>query len=177
MPERSARLTARLSGGDRRSIGGADDVARDIEHGLVDVVEVVKLMTGSDDPIIAMRAADAVEKATRGRPELLEPVRGQLLDLLEVARQQELRWHLAQIAPRLELSAGEADRVVAILEDYLHDTSSIVKTEALQALVDLARASNRGVDRVLRLLDLAATSGTPAMQARARKLRSTLLHR
>lgn len=83
---------------------------------------------------------------------------------------------MAQIAPWLELSEGETDRVVAILEDYLHDPSSIVKTETLQALADLAEADTRKVARVLRLLDVAATSGTPAMQARACKLRSTLSH-
>ena len=174
MVDPSADLAARLSGGDRRSIGHADDVARDIERGLVDAAQAVMLIIDGDDAVVAMRAVDAIEKATRTRHELLVPVREQLLHLLETAELRELRWHMAQIVPRLELSRAETERVVAILEDYLQDSSSIVKTESLQALADLATTDNRWVDRVLRLLDVAAKNGTPAMQARARKLRATL---
>ena len=51
-----------------------------------------------------MRAADAAEKITVTRPELLKPHKLELLGLLDEAEQIELRWHLALMAPRLALT-------------------------------------------------------------------------
>jgi len=164
-------LLARFSGGDRRSTGEADAVAEDVEHGTVSAAHLVAAMASSADAVVRMRAADALEKATRAHPELLAPVREELLGLLETATQQELRWHLAQMTPRLSLTKAQKERAVASLKGYLDDPSSIVKTEALDALVALATADGRLAREVLPLLEEAIDSGTPAMRARARRLR------
>ena len=67
-------LLKRLSGGDRRSIGNSLDVAADV---LANPKLFPDLFSGmfSDDPIIRMRAADAVEKVTVHNPILLKPLR------------------------------------------------------------------------------------------------------
>ena len=93
----------------------------------------------SDDPIVRMRAADAVEKVSRRYPDVLHPFKVELLGLLSEATQQELRWHLAQMIPRLELSERERHRAAEAFRNYLNDRSSIVKTFAIQGLADLAR--------------------------------------
>ena len=66
-----------------------------------------ELMAGlwSTDPLIRMRAADAAEKVTRNRGELLQPYKEELLGLMVETEQQELRWHLAAMVPRLQLTA------------------------------------------------------------------------
>ncbi|MCW5699876.1 MAG: hypothetical protein KIT00_08550 [Rhodospirillales bacterium] len=145
-------------------------MADDVETGVIEVELIVQLIADRDDPIVRMRAADALEKATRARPGLLIYVRQQLVDLLNTATQQEVRWHLAQIMPRLELSSAETEHVVVCLERYLDDRSSIVKTSALQALADFAARDVAQGCHVRGILKAALSKGTPAMQARARKL-------
>ena len=157
-----------LKGGDRRSIGKSDEVAMMVSE---NPQLFPQLIVGlwSKDALIRMRAADAAEKVTHNNPELLAPYRKELLSLLGEAREQELRWHLAVIVPRLALNFNERQRAMSLLNGYLQDSSSIVKTFALQGLADLARddASRSSVTRILRE---ASRRGTPAMKARSRKL-------
>jgi hypothetical protein len=93
-----------------------------------------------------------------------------LLGLLAEAEQIELRWHLALMVPRLELSARERESAAATLQRYLEDRSSIVKTCAMQGLADLARQDASLQDTVKRILEESLRRGTAAMKARARKL-------
>ncbi len=96
--------------------------------------------------------------------------RATLLRLAETTTQQELRWHLCQILPRLRLTAAQRARAAALALRWQADPSRIVRTFALQALADLASQ-----DATLRPIALAALrgaeiTGTPAMRARARKI-------
>lgn len=122
------------------------------------------------DAVIAMRAADALEKLTRRQSEVLQRFKKELLGLAEETRQQELRWHLAAMLPRLQLSPKERERVVAVLTGYLNDKSSIVKTFALQGLFDLSVLHSELRPRIEQLLTVAVSTGTAAMRARSRKL-------
>ena len=112
----------------------------------------------------------ALQKISANRPELLQRHKTELLGLLAETTQIELRWHLAQMTPRLQLTSPERHHAVVALERYLRDRSSIVRTFALQALFDLSQndAALRG--DVKQLLEAALRSGTPAMKTRARNL-------
>jgi len=165
----SKDILSLLRGGDRRTIGHSDQVAAIVSRkpGLFP-----KLIAGlwSSDPIVRMRAADAAEKVTRKSRELLRPCKKELLGLLIETKEQELRWHLAVMIPRLILNANERQIAAAALKGFLADRSAIVKTFALQGLTDLAvddADTRRGVIEVLRK---ATRKGTPAMRARSRKL-------
>jgi hypothetical protein len=127
----------------------------------------------SSDALVRMRAADAAEKVTRGDHELLKPYKKDLLGLMAETREQELRWHLAAMVPRLPLSEKERQLAVSLLRGYLDDRSSIVKTSALQGLADLTDDDPRLRPKVIEVLREASRNGTPAMKARSRKL---LLH-
>jgi hypothetical protein len=168
-------LLTLLRGADRRSIGRADEV----------VVAVLKqpalfpeLIAGlwDVDPVVRMRAADAVEKVSRKQPELLHPFKAELLGLLAEASQRELRWHLAQMVPRLAFTRKERLRAASLLKDYLKDRSSIVKTFAMQALSDLANTDWALFPETIEVLEQATRAGTPAMRARARKLLAQIAH-
>src|SRR5450755_3634784 len=124
----------------------------------------------SPDPLVRMRAADAVEKITRKNREFLQPYKKELLGLMREAEQQEMRWHLAVMVPRLVLTAKERQLAITSLESYLEDRSSIVKTFALQGLADLAQDDASIQPRVMEILRAATRNGTPAMKARSRKL-------
>jgi len=120
-----------------------------------------------------MRAADATEKVTRKNRELLLPYKKELLGLMAGTTEQELRWHLAVMVPRLLLNTKERYLATSLLTSYLEDRSSIVKTFALQGLADLAQDDPSIRPRVTEILREATRNGTPAMKARSRKL---LLH-
>jgi hypothetical protein len=135
-----------------------------------------------EEPAVAMRAADALEKLTRRRPTVPDPVletllavlqrswKEPLIGLLAEAAENKLRWCLAATVPRLALTVSECRRVAGILESYLEDRSSIVKTCALQGLTDLARQDVSLWPEVIDLLRIHSRSGTPAMRARGRML-------
>lgn len=202
---RSHKILGLLEGGDRRSVGRADQVAALVSR---NPKLFPRLFAGlwSDDPLVRMRATDAAEKVTRTAPQLLQPYKAELLGLLaesalgepefvesdqqpvqkRVRRsskqvvqqpiQQEVRWHLAVMVPRLKLIPAEAQRVASQLTVYLEDRSSIVKTFALQGLWDLAQQHVSVRPLVVELLQVSMRSGTPAMRARSRKLLAHLAH-
>ena len=66
-----------------------------------------------------MRAADATEKVTRKHRALLQPYKKELLGLMTEAQEQELRWHLAVMVPRLPLNAKERQVAISSLNRYL----------------------------------------------------------
>jgi hypothetical protein len=84
--------------------------------------------------------------------------------------QQELRWHLAAMVPRLLLNTKQRNLVTSLLVGYLEDRSSIVKTFALQGLADLAQDDPSIRPGLIEILRQATRTGTPAMKARSRKL-------
>jgi len=158
-----------LKGGDRRSIGLSDQVAAMVSGNLQLFPELI-VGLWSKDALIRMRSADAAEKVSRRNPELLGPYRKELLDLLARTKEQELRWHLAVMVPRLALNSNERQRALLLLNSYMQDNSSIVKTFALQGLADLARDDTSIRSTVIEILRDSRRSGTPAMKARSRKL-------
>jgi len=163
------KLVDKLRGGDRRSIGRADEVAQEISANPKLFAQVLVAVLGAD-PLIRMRAADAIQKASAINPKLLQPHKRIILRKIAVIPQQEVRWHVAQIIPQLKLTPKERDHAVAILFDYLEDKSSIVKTFAMQALADLAQTDYDLRERVVPILEFLTANGTAAMRARGRKL-------
>src|SRR5690349_3152849 len=162
-----------LTGGDRRSIGRVADVLRILRRQPHRVGELVATLR-DQDPLVRMRAADALEKVSAAHPQLLRPHQRVLLRLARDATQQELRWHLAQLVPRLRLTAHQRLRAAGFFESYLRDRSAIVRTCAMQALADLASVDRRLRARVVRRLRRLTRTGTPAMQARGRRLLQAL---
>ena len=169
----SKNILSRLVGGDRRSIGRADEVAAIVAS---NPRLFPQLMAGlwSQDALVRMRAADAAEKVTREKQELLQPYKKELLGLMADAEEQELRWHLAAMVPRLWMNDKERQLANSLLKRYLQDRSSIVRTFALQGLADLAESDPKIRPNVIEILREAARAGTPAMRARSRKLLARL---
>lgn len=162
-------LLHKLEGGDRRSIGLSNEVVSavlnkpDLFHVLIEGLSV-------DDPVIKMRAADAMEKITLQRPQYLLPYKKNLIELAEISEQKEVRWHMAQILPRLNLSHKENVKVVDILLTYLSGNSSIVNTFVMQAFCDIAKTDEALMSSLLVHITELTEIGTPAMKARGRKL-------
>jgi hypothetical protein len=159
----------KLAGGDRRSIGRVSEVVAEVLND-PSLFEVIFNGMLSDDPIIRMRSADAVEKITQEHPEYLRPYKEKLIQQVARINQQEVRWHVAQMFPRLELSEEERAVIVKILLGYLNDESKIVKTFSMQALTDFAERDAGLRPQVIRLLEELTRTGSPAMRSRGQKL-------
>lgn len=127
-----------------------------------------------NDPVVRMRAADAMEKVTRKRPELALPYAKKLLSIASSEEQIEVRWHMALMLPRLRLSPSERAAAADVLHVYLKDSSSIVKTFAMQGLADFALQDSKLMERVKPMIEELTEIGTPAMRARGRKLLTAL---
>ncbi|MGA8085796.1 MAG: hypothetical protein WCA10_00725 [Terracidiphilus sp.] len=123
-----------------------------------------------ETPGVANRAADALERASCRRPEILASWKDALLDRMLDASENKLRWNLALMIFRTPLSKAETERAAAILRSWLDDQSSIVKTSAMHGLAGLTRWDPSLLPEVMDMLRLLSRSGTPAMRARGRIL-------
>ncbi|MEB2362761.1 MAG: hypothetical protein HUU41_03175 [Bryobacteraceae bacterium] len=162
-------LLKSLMGRDRRSIGESRRVASLVPE-QPELIAVLVQGIESTHPVLRARAADAMEKVTAVRPELLVAYKKELLRRFSRVEQQEVRWHVAPMLARLPLSQAEETAVLNILLSYTDDRSSIVKTMAMQALADIALRSLRCLPEVQRHIEKLTATGTPAMKARGRKL-------
>jgi HEAT repeat protein len=162
-------ILQKLKGGDRRSIGKSGEAVTNVSRNPVLFADLFEGLF-DDNPLVRMRAADAVEKITRERPELLQPWKRPLLETVSTVQEKEVRWHVAQMLPRLRLSSGEHEAAVQVLMGYLADGSSIVRTFSMQALADLAMRDELLLAKVVPLIERLTQTGTPAMRSRGRKL-------
>ncbi len=135
-----------------------------------------ELMVGMQhpDPVIRMRAADAAEKVSARHPDYLSPYKHELLYQIAQSTQQEERWHVAQMLPRLALTVDEQAAAVTLLHTYLNDPSAIVQTFALDALATFAQRDPTLRPEVTRLLHQAQAAERAAVRARAKKLLAAL---
>jgi hypothetical protein len=158
-----------LRGGDRRMVRGVAEVVEQVraQPALFD-----QLIAGmqNDDPLTRMRSADAAEKLTVDHPEWLQPHKRVLLTAISQSQQQEVRWHVAQMLPRLRLSKQERDQALRVLMEYLQDNSRIVQVSALQAMADLCQQDVAFKAQVVDIIRTQLMQDSPAVRARCRKL-------
>lgn len=160
-----------LAGGDLRSNGKADDIVLLILE-KTELFEDLFQGLYSADPIIRMRAADAVEKITQTRADLLDSYKDKLLALADTTEQKEMRWHFAQIMPRLNLTEFERERVFSIIEGYLTSQSAIVQACSLECLYDIGKKDMVLRGKAIEHLQHGLTSSYKAVQARSQKVLS-----
>jgi hypothetical protein len=163
------KILSRLQGGDRRSIGNVGEVVAAVRK-KPDLFKDLVAGLFQKDPVVRMRAADAMEKISLEKPESLQPFKTELIRLAQQTQQQELRWHMAQMIPRLKLKPKDETTVTDIFFDYLNDNSKIVVTFAMQALTDLALKKGAASARVIRAIEELTRTGSPAIQSRGKKL-------
>jgi len=101
---------------------------------------------------------------------MLQPFKQQLLQELPLVEQCEVRWHVAQMLPRLVMNEAELSTAVDALYSFLDAKSKIVQVNAMQALADIAVAHPAMKEELGQLFQARATLGSPAVRARARKL-------
>ena len=155
--------------GHRLDAGNACEVAALLLKNPRKTGQVVECLW-DDEAGVANRAADALERASCRRPEILGRWKEALLDRMLDATENKLRWNLALMIFRAPLTIAEAERAAAVLRSWLDDRSSIVKTSAMHGLAGLTRWDPSLLPEVMDMLRVLSRSGTPAMRARGRIL-------
>ena len=160
-----------MTGGDLRSIGKVNELIRKINNE-ADFNLLIEALQ-SKERVIAMRAADAIEKITLHRGEFLQPHKKKLLDLLHTATEKEIRWHLAQIIPRLALTDPEIKVVSKKFSEWALDKkeSRIVRVNSIQGLFELTRSFPQMGSKMEALLQELETENIPSLKARIKRLR------
>lgn len=169
----SSKILEILRGGDRRSIGRVPEVVTAVlaNPGLLhDVFAGIM----SEDPVTSMRCADATEKLSAKRPDLLQPFKRALLTTVAALDRQEVQWHVAQMIPRVKLNSRERATALTILDGYLASKSSIVKAASMQAMAELSEQDVSVRPRIMARLTELTETGTPAMKSRGRRLLTKL---
>jgi len=162
-------LLSKLTGGDRRSIGRANEIAAEVvENPSLFPILVEGMRDGK--PLVRMRAADAAEKVSARLPELLQPHKRTLLALAASTAEQEVRWHLALMLPRLRLGKAGRARAVEILRRYLSDKSRIVVVSAMEGLAAFAEQRPALRPDVIAIVRRLMRNGGPAVRSRGKKL-------
>jgi hypothetical protein len=141
-----------------------------------------------EDAGVSQRAADVLERVTarvkskagvggagaasikRILAREKDTILGLLMETRPETHPKKLRWNLALMLGRLPLTVADCRRAAPVLHSWLDDTSSIVKTAALQCLADMTRVDPDSTPAVVDLLRIHSRSGTAAMRARCRIL-------
>jgi hypothetical protein len=159
-----------LTGGDPRSLHNVDRVVAALlaERGLLP--ELIGCVS-SDDPIVRMRAADALEKVSRARPHAVEPHLDRLFAEMGGSDQPSVQWHLAQILSEVRLTASQRSRAVELVWRYLdHSDDWIVLNCSLVTMAGFARHDPALVPELIERLRSFETSRYRSLASRSRKL-------
>ncbi|PCI62454.1 MAG: hypothetical protein COB37_07015 [Kordiimonadales bacterium] len=159
-----------LSEGKRGSVARSNEVARYILQYPDEVRQLVNALA-AENPAVVSHVSHACVSIFAQEPAVLRPFGAELLEALKESSQWELLHQLPKILPHLDLDAvqltGLSDRLWHLLKN---DRSSIVRTCALQALVDMAETDEKFEPRACAAMAFAFEQGSKALQARARNL-------
>ena len=125
---------------------------------------------GNKDKLVAERAARTLKKISEANAGALYAWRKALLAEAFRASDVRLQWNLSIVLGRLPLKGRDKAVVVDLMFERLSDKSGLNRTLAMQALMDLSEKDAALRARVVPIVREALEGGTPAMQARARKL-------
>lgn len=160
---------SRLAGGKRQSIGESNAVAqevRDEPHRAAELWEAVWF----PDPLVQMRAVDALEKVSAAHPDVLLGHEAEVLEDMPASELPEVRWHVGLLIPRLELDGRRLRFAAEVLDRLMGDPSRLVQVNALDGIIRLADQHPKVGDLADAAMTRAAQSPHASLRARARRL-------
>ena len=129
---RMESFSSLLQGGDRRSIGRADEAVESVRRAPRRFDELWACLAHGD-PVVRMRAVDALEKITRFDAAPLACHKQALLANTFDDGTPEVRWHLIAMLRRVPLDAAEVAGTLKRLDRLLHVVSLSGKRVRVQA--------------------------------------------
>ncbi len=160
-----------LQGGDLRSIAGANQILSIIKN-QENFDELFQYLF-SENRLIVMRAADAIEKITINNSVFLDNHKDELIKFLEDAQDKEFKWHLALLVSRINLNRDEIGHVWTQLTKWAKDKSEskIVRVNSLQTLHDLTKKFTDFEKDLKITIQEIKSENIPSINARIRKLK------
>ena len=157
-----------------RSIGRSNKIASSIDN-QESFDELFQQLFHPDRKVV-MRSADAVEKITLKNPAFLKQHKASILKLVETARHIELKWHLALIASRLELTKREFRKVWQILTDWANNKkeSKIVRVNSMQGLFNLLQTNQELKQDFNLTLNRIEKENIPSINERIKKIKKAM---
>jgi predicted thioredoxin/glutaredoxin len=170
MNNKSEEIKKLLIGGDLRSIGDSSKIIKLINN--QNDFDLLFGFINSDDRLIVMRAADVIEKITRNKKKYLDKHKNNIIRLLEKATNKELKWHLAQIVSRLNLTSKDSYKVFSILKKWILDKneSRIVRVDALQSISEISKIDPTIKQELNQIICQIKTENIPSLNARIKKI-------
>jgi HEAT repeat protein len=161
-------ILAWLSGGDLRSDGLADEVSAAVlqKPGLFD--DLYAGLSESDD-VIRGRTADALEKISRQRPDLIAVHLPEVIDLSRSDRVPMVKMHLAMIFGHLALYEELIDMLLSALFDLLEAESVFARSWAIVSLCIIGRLYPQQSDRIVNRIAQLQADNSIAIRSRAGK--------
>jgi hypothetical protein len=159
------------AGGKSNSLGRADEVIRLLLSDQSRLDELYRCLF-DPDAWVRMRAADALEKICRDRPDWLLPYVDRFPGELAVSGQPSIQWHLAQIYRQVALTKAQKAFAIGWLEQLLSNPGVdwIVAANAMDTLVHFVREDAVPSADVVPVLELQQRHKSPAVVKRANKL-------
>lgn len=160
------QLEKLLTGGDLRSAGKVNSVINKIYS--QKSFDALFTFLFHKDRIRVMRAADAIEKITRGNPHYLSGHKREIIDLCNSASDKELKWHLALLLPRLYLQDKEFKKAWQTLTAWVKDRSNsrIVRVNSIQGLFEMKKQNRNMEQDFNRIVVQLQKENIPSIKAR-----------
>jgi HEAT repeat protein len=162
-------LRDRLAVGTTRDLGCANEVAHEALGNPRLIYELIDALD-DDRVVVPHRAANALKKIQRSKPELLHPFAKHLLRHALEIQHLHTRWNLTIILGELPLRGRDKSLALDLFFESLSSHSAFQRAFALQALANYAQNDPALRKRVQPILERATTDTSAAIRARARKL-------
>lgn len=140
-----------LSGGDLRSDGMANEVAQFVLSTPESFPDLYAGLSEKDD-VVRGRAADAIEKVARSRPDLLLDHLPGLISLVGQESVPMVNMHLAMIFGHLAVYPDLVERLMPPLIVLLDDESAFARSWAIVSLCIIGRCYPRECQAIVDLL-------------------------
>ncbi|HSR54381.1 MAG TPA: hypothetical protein VLV83_26450 [Acidobacteriota bacterium] len=154
---------------DLRTLGPARELAEEVVQQPEMLEEVIEAFL-SDDKVLRSRAGHILKKAARECPEEVQPYKQILIEEASGIQQMHVREAFTVSVMKLDLSPNDIPQLFEIFLSYLQDRASVVRTVAMQGLVELCELEPRYYPRVTPLIERLTRTGSAAMRARGRHL-------
>jgi hypothetical protein len=157
-----------LTGGDLRSDGLSDEAAAFILQN-PDLFEDLFDGLSEVDDVVRGRAADALEKVGRSRPELFDGRQRDLIEVLEVDPVPMVKMHIAMLLGHLAMVEEDVEMITAALLRLLSDKSVFAVSWAIVSLCIIGRMHEEERPAIIDGIARLEGHSSPAVRARVRK--------
>ena len=154
-----------LSGSDLRSDGMANEAAQFVLDNPLVIEDLFSGLSEPDD-VIRGRTADALEKISRERPDLLIDHLQEMVDLAMTDPVPMVKMHLAMIFGHLAVYQDSLEQLIPALFDLLADESVFTRSWAIVSLCIFGRKYPQECQRIVNRLSQLQGDNSAAIRSR-----------